>query len=93
MFLSIIPLLLLLSQPIGTALWLEASRAAVPCLTHFICSSLEGRVLSMGPLGQPLILWEEAGIPPTLEETEGLILSQRTSPAGSLWGKEEGVSG
>lgn len=50
-------LLLLQLQPTGTASWLEAGRAAVPCLTHFICFSLGGSVLRMGPLGQSLTLW------------------------------------
>lgn len=50
-------LLLLQLQPTGTASWLEAGRAAVSCLAHFICSSLGGSVLRMGPLGQSLILW------------------------------------
>lgn len=49
----------------------------------------------MGLLGQSLILWseDEMAFHHPLEETKGHTLSQKISPAGSLWGKEEGVSG
>lgn len=66
-----------------------------PFLTRFICFSLGYSTRSMGPLGQPLILWAEGRLAflHPLEETRGLTLSHRTSQARSLWGKEEGVSG
>lgn len=70
-------------------------QSCCPFLTHVICPSLGYSTGSVGPLGQPLILGTEGGLifPHPLGETKGLTLSQRIGVPGSLWGKEEGVSG